>query len=72
MTPSEALSQFQILVGKKHRRYFKRLFSAQQTMSICFVFDATGSMSPFFKGLQRCLREIIGTLQAGMKQLKFK
>ena len=66
MSKSKTLNTFKRLVAKKDRDYFRKLLCAQQTMSICFVFDATASMGPFFTALKDCIRCIIGQLQDGM------
>ena len=66
MSTSKTLRTFKRLVAKKDRDYFRKLLCAQQTMSICFVFDATASMGPFFTALKDCIRCVIGKLQDGM------
>ena len=66
MSTSKTLRTFKRLCAKKDRDYFRKLLCAQQTMSICFVFDATASMGPFFTALKDCIRCVIGKLQDGM------
>ena len=51
-----------------------RLLRAQQTLSLCFVVDATGSMhmGNIFKGVCQTIRSIIGELQASMAHMSFE
>ena len=52
----------------------KKIFRAQQTLSLVFVIDATGSMDMgrIFKGLKQTIRELIAQMQAEMKHFTFE
>ena len=51
-----------------------RMLRAQQTLSLCFVVDATGSMhmGSIFKGVCQTIRSIIGELQASIAGMCFE
>ena len=51
-----------------------KMLRAQQTLSLCFVVDATGSMhmGNIFKGVCQTIRSIIGELQASMAGMCFE
>ena len=59
---------------KKDHDIVLQMLRAQQTLSLCFVIDATGSMhmDKIFKGLCLTIRSIIAELQIMMADLQFE
>jgi hypothetical protein len=64
--------KFSAFLRKKDAKFVRDLLQSQQTLSLCFVFDATASMGPFWQGLKACIRSIIAEQQRSMKHFQFE
>jgi hypothetical protein len=68
---TEALkSKVEDYLEEKDAKRFRKLFQLQQSMSLCFVIDATASMGDIFEGVKDCVRQVIKDLQTEMEYFK--
>ena len=72
LSPAKVIKGFRHYMDKKETERIVGALKASQTVDLCFVMDATGSMGHHITGVKDQIRSIIGELQAAMADLRYR
>jgi hypothetical protein len=72
LSPAKVIKGFRHYMDKKETERIVGALKASQTVDLCFVMDATGSMGHHITGVKDQIRSIIGELQRAMADLNYR